>query len=226
MEILPIAHIHNGFREKFGIPRQSGITPSLVSRIVFTPKYRLSEALRGIEDFSYLWLIWEFSEAKCERFFPTVRPPRLGGNKKMGVFATRSPFRPNSLGLSSVRLLGVEKTKNEGTVLLVGGADILDGTPIYDVKPYLPYTDAHPDARFGFASELMDKELKVDFPCGLLSRFDKALHGDLVKILENDPRPSYQNDPNREYVMSFYGQEIHFFVKENTLHVSGVTEEK
>ena len=219
MELKVIAHIHNGFKEKFGIPRQSGITKSLISRIVFTPEYRCEESLRGLADFSHVWVIFQFSESIREDWSPTVRPPRLGGNKRMGVFATRSPFRPNPIGLSSLKLIGIEKTKNEGTVLLVTGADLLDGTPIYDIKPYLSFTDSHPDAIGGFADGVLDKGLRVDFPDELLSILPENEREDLIRILENDPRPSYQNDENRVYGMRFSDKEIRFSVKDGILTV-------
>ena len=217
-----IAKIQSDFKEKFGIPRQSGIADELVSRIIFEPEYRSREALRGIDGYSHLWLIWQFSEAQRDSWSPTVRPPRLGGNKRMGVFATRSPYRPNPIGLSSVRLLGIEETRCEGLVLLVGGADLLDGTPIYDIKPYLPFTDSHPDATSGFSENVREYSLKVDFCQELLSKIEKLKQGQLIKVLEHDPRPQYQNDPEREYGMKFSGYEIHFKVSGDTLTVTGV----
>ncbi len=223
MELKVIAHIYNDFKEKFGIPRQSGITDSLVSKIVFTPEYRVKESLRGLIDYSHLWVIWQFSESVREKWSPTVRPPRLGGNKKMGVFATRSPFRPNPIGLSSLKLLAIESTAEEGDVLLVCGADMKDGTPIYDIKPYLAFTDSHPDAKCGFSDEVADFSLSVDFPRELLEKIHADKRDGLIKILENDPRPSYQNDPEREYVMSFADKEIHFKVKGENLRVTNVT---
>ena len=219
-----IAKIHNDFKEKFGIPRQSGLTGELTSRIVFEPEYRNPEALRGIDGFSHLWLIWQFSEAIRESWSPTVRPPRLGGNKRVGVFATRSPYRPNPIGLSSVRLLKIERTENEGTVLIVGGADLLDGTPIYDIKPYVAYSDCHTDAVSGFADPVQNYSLKVDFCKELLSKIDISKQNSLIKILEQDPRPSYQNDPEREYGMRFSDYEIFFKVDGETLTVTRVEE--
>lgn len=207
-----IARIHNDFKEKFGIPRQSGLSGGLESRIVFEPEYRNPDALRGIEGYSHLWLIWEFSEAKRETWSPTVRPPRLGGNKRVGVFATRSPYRPNPIGLSSVKLLRIEQTRDEGMVLIVRGADLLDGTPIYDIKPYLAYSDSHPDAIGGFADPVQNYALKVDFCKELLSKVHISKQKPLIEILEQDPRPSYQNDPNREYGMRFSNYEIFFKV--------------
>jgi len=217
-----IARIHTDFKEKFGIPRQSGIADELEAKIVFEPEYRVREAIRGIEDFSHLWLIWQFSEAVRDGFSPTVRPPRLGGNRRMGVFATRAPYRPNPIGLSSVRLLRVEHTADEGDVLIVGGADLLDGTPIYDIKPYLAYTDSHPDAVGGFADPVRDYSLKVDFCKELLSKIPISKQNALIKILEHDPRPSYQNDSEREYGFRFSGYEIFFKADSERLTVTRV----
>ena len=217
-----IARIHNDFKEKFGIPRQSGLTGELTSRIVFEPEYRNPEALRGIEGYSHLWLIWQFSEAIRDGWSPTVRPPRLGGNKRVGVFATRSPYRPNPIGLSSVRLVGIEESESEGRVLIVSGADMLDGTPIYDVKPYIAYSDSHPDAVCGFADPVKEYSLKVDFCKELLSKVHVSKQEPLIKILEQDPRPSYQKDPDREYGMCFSDYEIFFKVAGDTLTVTRV----
>ena len=217
-----IARIKSDFKEKFGIPRQSGIADELTAKIVFEPQYRVSEALRGLEGYSHLWLIWQFSEAIREDWSPTVRPPRLGGNKRMGVFATRSPYRPNPIGLSSVKLVGIEHTKNEGEVLIVSGADLLDGTPIYDIKPYLPFTDSHPEAVAGFSEPVREYALKVDFCKELLSKIDISKRNALMKILEHDPRPSYQDDPEREYGMKFSDYEIFFKVNGDTLIVTQV----
>ena len=217
-----IATIHTDFKEKFGIPRQSGIADELESKIVFEPEYRVREAIRGIEDFSHLWLIWQFSEAIRETWSPTVRPPRLGGNKRVGVFATRAPYRPNPIGLSSVRLLRVEHTEDEGDVLIVSGADLLDGTPIYDIKPYLAYTDSHENAIGGFADPVREYSLKVIFCKELLSKIPISKQNALVKILEHDPRPSYQNDPDREYGFRFSDYEIFFKVEADTLTVTRV----
>lgn len=214
-----IARIHNDFKEKFGIPRQSGLSGELTSRIVFEPEYRNPEALRGIEGYSHLWLIWQFSEALREDWSPTVRPPRLGGNKRVGVFATRSPYRPNPIGLSSVKLERVEADRNEGTVLIVSGADLLDGTPIYDIKPYLAYSDSHPEAIGGFADPVREYALNVVFCKELLSKVHISKQKSLIQILEQDPRPSYQNDPEREYGMRFADYEIFFKVDEETLTV-------
>ncbi len=217
-----IARIKSDFKEKFGIPRQSGIADELEAEIVFEPEYRVKEALRGIEDFSHLWLIWEFSEAKREGWSSTVRPPRLGGNKRMGVFATRSPYRPNPIGLSSVRLIRVEHTETEGDVLIVSGADLLDGTPIYDIKPYLSFTDSHPEATGGFADPVKNYSLKVNICKELLSKIKKSKRDAVIKILEHDPRPSYQEDPEREYGFKFSDYEIFFKVSGDTLTVTRI----
>lgn len=217
-----IAKIHNDFKEKFGIPRQSGLSGELKSKIVFEPEYRNPDALRGIDGYSHLWLIWEFSQAKKENWSPTVRPPRLGGNKRVGVFATRSPFRPNPIGLSSVKLEAIEQSEGEGTVLIVSGADLLDGTPIYDIKPYISYSDCHRDAVSGFAEEVKNYSLKVVFCKELLSKIHISKQNPLLEILKQDPRPSYQNDPDREYGMRFSDYEIFFKVAENTLTVTRV----
>ena len=220
-----IARIHTPYKEKFGIPRQSGIADSIVSKIVFEPQYRRDEALTGIEGYSHLWLIWNFSEAEREEFSPTVRPPRLGGNKRVGVFATRSPFRPNPIGLSSVKLVSVEKTEGEGTVLFVKGADMLDGTPIYDIKPYLSFTDSHPDATCGFADEVFDYSVEVDFPEALLKTVEEKYREPLLKILAEDPRPSYKKECEKEYGMRFADYEIFFTVRDGVLKVTKVTAE-
>jgi tRNA-Thr(GGU) m(6)t(6)A37 methyltransferase TsaA len=225
METFPvkiIARIENDFTEKFGIPRQSGLADSVISRIVFEPEYRNDDALRGIEDFSHLWLIWQFSMAVREDWSPTVRPPRLGGNTRLGVFATRSPFRPNPLGLSSVRLLGTEKTE-QGTVLLVAGADLMNGTPIFDIKPYIPYCDCHEEATGGFTDTAKDFLLDVEFPENLLSRLPEEKQAGLLEVLSHDPRPSYQNDPERVYGLTYGSWDIRFTVKENILRVQEVT---
>lgn len=217
-----IARIYTDFKEKFGIPRQSGLAEGLVGRIVFEEEYRRPEALRGIEGYSHLWLIWNFSESERDTWSPTVRPPRLGGNRRVGVFATRSPFRPNPIGLSSVRLLGVEDTAREGKVLLVSGADLLDGTPIYDIKPYLAFTDSHPDAVCGFADGVRDYKLTVDLPEELSERIEKEKLQGLITLLENDPRPSYQDDPERIYGMLFSDREIKFRVEGDRLIVTDI----
>lgn len=218
----PIAHIRSDFASKFGIPRQSGVVEALTARVVFAPEFRVADALRGIEDFSHLWLIWEFSAAKREGFTPTVRPPRLGGNERMGVFATRSPFRPNSLGLSCVRLLRVEETEDEGTVLVVAGADLMDGTPIFDVKPYIPYADAHPEAKGGFAAAPWERRLKVECKEELLYKMEPEKRDALLGVLAEDPRPSYQEDAERIYGFSFAGHEVRFSVAEGVLTVRSI----
>ncbi len=222
MELKVVARIYTDFKEKFGIPRQSGIAGDTVGKIVFEKEYRRKEALRGIEGYSHLWLIWEFSEAKQEGWSPTVRPPRLGGNKRMGVFATRSPFRPNPIGLSSVKLCGIAFDEELGNVLIVSGADILDGTPIYDIKPYLKYTDSHENAVSGFSDEVFDYSLRVDFPDELLSKIPKDKQESLIKILESDPRPSYKDEGEREYGMKFSDFEVFFKVFDGALHVTRV----
>ena len=219
VSIQVIARMHSDFSTKFGIPRQSGLVEELRSTIVFEPEYRNPDALRGIEDFSHLWIIWQFSEAVRQSWSPTVRPPRLGGNTRMGVFATRSPFRPNNLGLSSVKLLGVEHTEQFGTVLHVGGADLMDGTPIFDIKPYIPYGDCHPDATGGFTDSAEDFLLKVDFPAGLLSILPEEKRSAAVGVLSHDPRPSYQRKPDRIYGLTFAGFDIRFKVNGDILQV-------
>ena len=222
MEMHPIAHMRSDFPTKFGIPRQSGLVEELRSMIVFEPEYRSEDALRGIEDFSHLWLIWQFSQAVREGWSPTVRPPRLGGNVRMGVFATRSPFRPNHLGLSCVRLLEKRHTKEFGTVLVVGGADLMDGTPIFDIKPYIPYGDCIPQATGGFTSRVGDFLLKVDFPQDLLKKLPPDKQAAAIGVLSHDPRPSYQNQPGRVYGLSFGGFDIRFTVEEEILTVLNV----
>ena len=217
--IQVIARMHSDFSTKFGIPRQSGLVQELRSTIVFEPEFRNSDALRGIEEFSHLWIIWQFSQAVRQGWSPTVRPPRLGGNTRMGVFATRSPFRPNNLGLSSVRLLGVEQTEDFGTVLHVGGADLMDGTPIFDIKPYIPYSDCHTDAVGGFADRAGEFLLKVEFPDALLALLPEDKRSAAVGVLSHDPRPSYQRDANRTYGLTFAGFDIRFQVKEDILTV-------
>ena len=212
MELKIIAKIHTDFPTKFGIPRQSGLVDELKAKIIFEPEYRVSDAVRGLEDFSHIWLIWQFSEAVRDGWSPTVRPPRLGGNKRMGVFSTRAPFRPNAIGLSSVKLERVEITRDLGPVLHVSGADLMDGTPIFDIKPYLPYVDSHPEATGGFAQPLTSYELNVDFPEELLERVATAKREALIAILKQDPRPAYQKDPDRVYGFPFAGQEIKFTV--------------
>lgn len=218
-EVKPIAFMHSDFDSKFGIPRQSGLVEQLRSTIVFTQEFRNPDALRGIEDFSRLWIIWQFSEAVRQGWSPTVRPPRLGGNTRMGVFATRSPFRPNNLGLSCVTLLGVERTESYGTVLHVGGADLMDGTPIFDIKPYIPYADAFPDAKGGFTTGAGEYFLEVNFPEELLSRLPEDKRDAAIGVLSHDPRPSYQKDSDRVYGLRFAGFDIRFSVKDSILTV-------
>ena len=220
--IKPIAFMRSDFATKFGIPRQSGLVEDLRSTIVFEPEYRNDDALRGIENFSHLWIIWQFSEAVREGWSPTVRPPRLGGNTRMGVFATRSPFRPNNLGLSCVKLLGVERTGEFGTVLHVGGADLMDGTPIFDIKPYIPYSDCHPDAAGGFTDTAGDFLLEVNFPEHLITKLPAEKRSAAIGVLSHDPRPSYQRKPGRVYGLTFAGFDIRFTVEENTLTVIDV----
>ena len=222
MEIIPIAHIRSDFSEKFGIPRQSGLVEELTADVVFAPEFREPAALRGIDGFSHLWLIWEFSKARREGWSPTVRPPRLGGNVRLGVFATRSPFRPNPIGLSCVRLLEVRQDRALGPVLTVAGADLMDGTPIYDIKPYLPYADCKPDAVGGFASQPKEASLEVDCPPALLARVPEEKRPALLAVLAQDPRPQYQNDPKRIYGMSFAGLEVRFQVVEGRLTVTEI----
>ena len=222
MELKVIATIKTGFSEKFGIPRQSGMVENTVARIVFEPEYRNADAIRGLEGFSHIWLIWQFSESVREGWSPTVRPPRLGGNVRMGVFATRSPFRPNELGLSSVKLLKIETTKSQGPVLYVAGADLLDGTPIFDIKPYLKFTDSHPDAVDGFAENYVEYKLKVDFPEELKTGIEPSLLESLIGVLSADPRPSYQNDSDRIYGLCYSGYEVKFSVDDGVLFVKSI----
>ena len=210
VNIQVIARMHSDFATKFGIPRQSGLVQALRSTIVFEPEYRNSDALRGIEEFSHLWIIWQFSQAVRQGWSPTVRPPRLGGNTRMGVFATRSPFRPNNLGLSTVRLLGVEQTADYGTVLHVGGADLMDGTPIFDIKPYIPYGDCHPEATGGFTDRAGEFLLKVEFPPQLLKKLPEDKRDAAIGVLSHDPRPSYQRQPERIYGLNFAGCDSRF----------------
>ena len=216
-----IAHIHTEFSEKFGIPRQSGLAQT-VGKIIFTPPYRNADALRGIEDYSHLWLLWEFSEAIRDTWSPTVRPPRLGGNTRMGVFATRSPFRPNPIGLSSVRLLAVDLHTPDGPTVTVQGADLMDGTPIYDIKPYLAFTDSHPDAVGGFADAVRDTVLQVQWNIAPPADMPDAQKDVLDSCLAQDPRPSYQNDPDRVYTFSFMQWEVSFSVSDTILYVQDV----
>ena len=219
LAVTPIAFIHTDFPTKFGVPRQSGVVDALEAEIVFLPAFRQAEAFRGLEGFSHLWLIWGFSAAVREGWSATVRPPRLGGNVHMGVFATRSPYRPNPLGLSSVRLLGVERDPDRGVTLRVAGADLMDGTPIYDVKPYVAYTDSHPEASGGFVDAHPMAALEVDFPPNLLETIPENKRAALLGVLQNDPRPRYQSDPERVYGFFFSEYEIKFQVKGTRLRV-------
>lgn len=227
MEIRPIAYIQTDFPEKFGVPRQSGLAKQLRGRIVFEKEFRNPDALRGLEGFSHLWLIWEFSANRRAEgeWKPTVRPPRLGGNAQMGVFATRSPFRPNPLGLSCVRIAGIELHTPDGPVIEVIGADLMDGTPIYDIKPYIRYADARPEAVCGYVDSLQERSLKVVLPKELSERIeDRSIIPSLIETLQLDPRPSYHNDPEREYGMSFAGYNVRFTVSDNTLTVISISQ--
>ena len=215
----PITHIHSDFATKFGIPRQSGLVPELRSKIAFEPEFRNADALRGIEGFSHLWLIWQFSAAVRDTWSPTVRPPRLGGNERVGVFATRSPFRPNALGLSCVKLEGVQHEDGLGDVLLVSGADLMDLTPIYDIKPYLPYADCHPDATDAFEESRSAKPLEVVFPDVLLQKIPTDKRAGLIQALSQNPCPGYQHDPNRRYGFNFAGFDVRFQIAGDTLTV-------
>jgi len=221
LTLSPIAHMESDFPTKFGIPRQSGLA-HLASRIVFEKEYRQPEAFRGLENYSHLWIIWGFSEVKRERWSATVRPPRLGGNVRMGVFATRSPFRPNPLGLSSVKLISIQQDEKNGVSLVVEGADLMDGTPIYDIKPYIPYTDSHPEAVGGFADGVRKDRLKVEIPDELLALVPGDKQDALLSILRHDPRPHYQNDPERLYGFFFAGMEIKFRVEADVLKVVSI----
>ncbi len=218
----PVAHIRSDFSSKFGVPRQAGLVEELRAAVVFAPAYRSPEALRGIEDFSHLWLIWEFSRNRDAGWSPTVRPPRLGGNRRMGVFATRSPFRPNPIGLSCVGLERVEWDTPEGPVLYVSGADLVDGTPIWDIKPYIPYADCRPEAAGGFAAAPPGDKLAVSIPPELLVRVPSDRREALVRVLGQDPRPPYQDDPERVYGFGFAGLEVRFAVRDGVLTVVGV----
>lgn len=224
MEIKPIAHIYTDFPEKFGIPRQSGLAKSLRGRIVFEPEYRNPDALRGLDGFSHIWLIWEFSANRTTSpWQPVVRPPRLGGNSFMGVFATRSPFRPNPLGLSCVKVDSIELSTPDGPVINVLGADLMDGTPIYDIKPYIRYADSRPEAVCGYVDALEERSLKVVFPSELSDRIaDKTIIPSLMETLRLDPRPSYHNDPERVYGLSFSGYNVRFKVVEAVLTVTDI----
>ena len=219
-----IARIRCGFPTKFGIPRQSGLVQELNAQIIFEPEYRNPDAVRGLEEFSHVWLIWQFSEAVRENWTATVRPPRLGGNKRMGVFATRSPFRPNPIGLSSVRLNSIEIHPQLGPVLHVAGADLMDGTPIYDIKPYLPYVDSHPDASGGFTDQISYEKLEVIFPDEWLEQIPESSREALIQVLAADPRPGYQKDADRIYGLAFQDKDIHFRVKGRVLTVCGISD--
>lgn len=222
--IEPIAYIYTDFDEKFGIPRQSGCVPSLMGKIIFNKKYRNDESLRGLEGYSHIWVLFDFSEAEIKDggWTPTIRPPRLGGNKKVGVFASRSPYRPNSIGLSSFKLERIEKTKEEGSILIVSGVDLLNKTPIYDIKPYLKYTDCHPESVAGYAEEIFFHCLEVNFPENLLKIIPKEKRQTIIDCLSQDIRPGYQNDENRVYKMKFSDYDIEFNVKGDTVYVKSV----
>lgn len=220
-----IARVRNDFPTKFGIPRQPGLVPQMISKIVFEPEYRVAESLRGLEDFSHIWLIWEFHQARREKWSPTVRPPRLGGNTRMGVFATRSPFRPNSIGLSVVKLEGIVNDGPNGTVLLVSGADMMDGTPVFDVKPYIPYADCLPEATGGFTQRTEKRQVAVEIPENLLALIPEEKREALRGILAQDPRPAYQDDPERIYGFGYADLEIRFRVQTGVLTVIDVTKE-
>lgn len=217
-----IARIHTDFPTKFGIPRQSSLVDALKAEIVFEPEYRNPDALRGIEEFSHIWLLWEFSEAMRNDWSPTVRPPRLGGNKRVGVFATRSPFRPNAVGLSCVKLERVELHTDRGPVLHVSGADLMDGTPIYDIKPYLAFADSHPEASGGFTDQTKEYGLEVEIPSEIMKQVAAEKREALKAVLAHDPRPSYQNDPDRIYGMEFAGYEVKFRVEDGILYVTKI----
>ncbi len=216
-----IAHVKSDFPEKFGIPRQSGLAPALKSRIVFEPQYRVKEAFRGLEGYSRIWVLWEFSRAEREEWSPTVRPPRLGGNKRVGVFASRSPFRPNPIGMSAVKLERIEYGA-DGPVLYVSGGDMMDGTPVLDIKPYLPYADAYPDEEHGFSHGRGEDTLNVEIPAELLEKLPEEKREGLIQALEQDPRPAYQDDPDRAYTMSYGGAQVRFVVNGKTLTVDSV----
>lgn len=224
-KIKTIARIHTDFATKFGVPRQSGLVPEVKAAIVFEPEYRNETALRGLEGFSHLWLIWIFSEAVRDTWSPTVRPPRLGGNARMGVFATRSPFRPNPLALSSVKLERIEWDTPQGAVIWVSGADLMDGTPIVDIKPYLAYTDSHPEATEGFLQNARDRQVKVVCDPRWTEAMPETVRDGLMGVLAQDPRPTYQDDPQRVYGMAFGGYEVHFTVAQDILTVTSIEKE-
>ena len=219
MDLRPIARVHTDFGSKFGVPRQSGLVPELTAVLEFEPEFRSPEAVRGLEAYSHIWLIWQFSENAGRGWSPTVRPPRLGGNRRVGVFASRSPFRPNPLGLSCVRLLELRQDRERGPLLLLGGADLVDGTPVYDIKPYVPYADSHPEAAGGFTDEVAWHPLEVEFPPELLERVPAEKRSALRGVLAMDPRPAYQEDPDRIYGFAFAGLELRFSVAEGRLRV-------
>ena len=214
-----IGHIHTDFPTKFGIPRQSGLVEELKATITFEPEYRIPEAFRGLEDFSHIWLLWKFSKSEKANWSATVKPPRLGGKRRMGVFATRSPYRPNDIGLSSVKLEKIEFDEEKGPVLYVAGADLMDGTPIYDIKPYIAYADSHPEASEGFAAAVKEKELTVHFPEELLKHYPEEKREAIVEVLKQDPRPAYDTDETRVYGVEFAGFDVRFVVEGNTLTV-------
>ena len=218
----PIAHIYTDFKTKFGLPRQSGLVKEITGKIVFEKEYSIAEAFKGLEDFSHIWILWEFSQAKKESWKPTVRPPLLGGNKRMGVFATRSPFRPNSIGLSCVKLERIDYDADLGTILYVSGCDLMNGTPIYDIKPYLPYCDSVPDAVGGFTETLGERKLEVNIDDTLLGRVPEEKRDELIGVLAGDPRPSYQDDPEREYGFEFADFEVGFRVEGKKLTVTRI----
>ncbi|MBO5701853.1 MAG: tRNA (N6-threonylcarbamoyladenosine(37)-N6)-methyltransferase TrmO [Clostridia bacterium] len=222
MLIKPIAHIHCGYKEKFGIPRQSGLVDTVEAKIIFAPEYRNPDAFRGLEGYSHLWLLWQFSKAVRSEWSPTVRPPRLGGNMRMGVFATRSPYRPNPIGLSSVKLVSIELDTPKGPVLTVSGADLLDGTPIYDIKPYLAYTDSHPEALSGFALTSEAPKVEVVFSDTINEKIDEVLQNEITAILAEDPRPGYQDDPERIYTFKYADYEVSFKAGEGTITVTDI----
>lgn len=217
-----IAHVHTDFPSKFGIPRQSGLVESLKGRIVFEPEFRTPEAFRGLEEFSHIWILWKFSESKKENWSATVKPPRLGGKKRMGVFATRSPFRPNDIGLSCVKLDKVELDEKDGPVVWVSGVDLLDGTPVYDIKPYIPLADCHPEASEGYTKETKVHQLKVDFPEELLNQYPEEKRDAIIGVLAQDPRPTYFQDPERVYGVPFAGFDVKFKVDGDVLTVCDV----
>lgn len=219
VQMQVIGHVKSGFSSKFGIPRQSGLSDELRAQIVFAPEFRDAAAFRGLEAYSHLWILWQFSEALRDAWSPTVRPPRLGGNRRVGVFATRSPYRPNAIGLSCVRLVRVQQDEILGPVLEIAGADILDGTPVFDVKPYLAYADARPEAKGGFSVPFDEPRLEVNFPEELLEVLPREHRAAVIELLRQDPRPAYQNAPQRRYGMEYAGYDVRFFVSDNVLRV-------